>query len=397
MGTYFTTDWFYEKFALPDCRIDVDDREYSVEVTFPASREDREIGRIPKEEVRLAFYVEMPQIHACVLISNVEDDNEDPMDDEDSATALLALKQIIQEKHGCGLTTYWYRQLEKDEPASLPIPEAVEKRVRRFIASLEERGPLCKTMQDAVYTVEQLCRSIAEDLDNRKKPDPLLVDHLKCFTALREAILNNGLPTITEENMFYEIAFNRKSVFVQLYHIKACYSYSCSLHDGDPDDSDYLVVPYRTVLYAEPLPILTCADFAECCGVDQGTVRQWIRRGKLRTAFKSGRDWMIPSATRPPERGFTPGRYHLTKSVPKEAAERYPFLDNLFGSDDFTVTRGENGQYQVIKNYALYKPVLATLSQEERERFEYDLLEADWAEADLEEKAIPTMIKPVGS
>ena len=44
-------------------------------------------------------------------------------------------------------------------------------------------------------------------------------------------------------------------------------------------------------------------------GVETVTVRQWIRRGKIRNAVKNGREWLIPELTELPGRGYTSAIY----------------------------------------------------------------------------------------
>ncbi|MFB6468228.1 helix-turn-helix domain-containing protein [Cytobacillus sp. Hz8] len=58
-----------------------------------------------------------------------------------------------------------------------------------------------------------------------------------------------------------------------------------------------------TLLYVK-CDYLKVGQFAELHNVTETTVRQWIRRGKLRTAKKVGRDWLMPSIAEKPSRGF---------------------------------------------------------------------------------------------
>ena len=44
--------------------------------------------------------------------------------------------------------------------------------------------------------------------------------------------------------------------------------------------------------------------------IEPVTVRQWIRRGKLRSATNFGGEWRIPAITDPPTRGYSPVRYY---------------------------------------------------------------------------------------
>lgn len=47
-----------------------------------------------------------------------------------------------------------------------------------------------------------------------------------------------------------------------------------------------------------PAKMLTTGEFAQLRGVEDVTVRQWIRRGKIRTAVKYGNEWRISALTR---------------------------------------------------------------------------------------------------
>ena len=58
-----------------------------------------------------------------------------------------------------------------------------------------------------------------------------------------------------------------------------------------------------------PCKLLTVDDFAKLYNVEQGTIRQWIRRGKIRTAKKYGNEWRIPELTALPGRGYSFGQY----------------------------------------------------------------------------------------
>jgi len=149
-----------------------------------------------------------------------------------------------------------------------------------------------------------------------------------------------------------------------------------SLFDPKSGNNDFAIIPYRTTLYSVSFPILTCAEFAERSGVDQVTVRQWIRRGKLRSAFKVGRDWMIPSTTEPPGRGFTPGYYRVTDYVPSDVAEKYPFLSKVSSHDLLKIDKGGYGNFNVLLTKLQSETILATLTNKEREQFEYFLMEA---------------------
>ena len=72
---------------------------------------------------------------------------------------------------------------------------------------------------------------------------------------------------------------------------------------------------------------LTVDEYAKTYGVTAGTVRQWIRRGKIRNAIKVGSEWRIPELTELPTRGYSAGVYMWHERL-KNLPEEYAFLNN---------------------------------------------------------------------
>ena len=87
---------------------------------------------------------------------------------------------------------------------------------------------------------------------------------------------------------------------------------SPSEHEKESDNRTSQEVIYddsfRLICY--PTNLMTVDDYAKINGIEPVTVRQWIRRGKLRTAVKIGGEWRIPEITDTPSRGFTSVRYY---------------------------------------------------------------------------------------
>lgn len=94
-------------------------------------------------------------------------------------------------------------------------------------------------------------------------------------------------------------------------------------------DQDFILVTIDTKL-------LTVDDYASAYGVNTGTVRQWIRRGKIRNALKVGNEWRIPELTDMPVRGYQSGMYMWTGYL-NNLPEEYEFLTKystaLFNQD----------------------------------------------------------------
>ena len=73
---------------------------------------------------------------------------------------------------------------------------------------------------------------------------------------------------------------------------------------------------------------LTVEEYAAEYGVGTGTVRQWIRRGKIRNAVKVGAEWRIPQLTEMPGRGGYESGLYIWYERLKDLPEEFAFLNN---------------------------------------------------------------------
>ena len=117
-----------------------------------------------------------------------------------------------------------------------------------------------------------------------------------------------------------------------------CYEYNLK-HDGmflariqysDITFNDNGWMESATIISENMLIKVTCDylsvnEYARLSGVTDITVRQWIRRGKLRTAKKFGREWKIPALSAPPKRGYEPATY-IWRQLSESIQSEYPFL-----------------------------------------------------------------------
>ena len=93
---------------------------------------------------------------------------------------------------------------------------------------------------------------------------------------------------------------------------------------------------FRLICY--PTNLMTVDDYAKLNGIEPVTVRQWIRRGKLRTAVKIGGEWRIPEITDTPSRGFSSVRYYNNKRLfllPKSynCMNQQPFYIDIYPAE----------------------------------------------------------------
>lgn len=122
-----------------------------------------------------------------------------------------------------------------------------------------------------------------------------------------------------------------------------------------------------------PAQILTVDEYAKSIGVKSGAVRQWIRRAKIRSAFKQGQEWRIPELSSPVKRGYTDTRYawyELLTDVPKG----YEYLSNP-SSVSFHQDMNDKKYYELwvsVPNGGLAN--IYRLTEAEREKLELYLI-----------------------
>lgn len=87
-------------------------------------------------------------------------------------------------------------------------------------------------------------------------------------------------------------------------------------------------------------------EYADFYDVEQGTVRQWIRRGKIRTAYKEGSEWKIPELSPPPSRGYEPAQYKWFDEL-ENLPEEYDFLA-YYVLASFYQDRKDKTKYHVL-------------------------------------------------
>lgn len=119
----------------------------------------------------------------------------------------------------------------------------------------------------------------------------------------------------------------------------------------------------------------TAEQYSQFYEVEQGTVRQWIRRGKIRTAYKEGNEWKIPELTPPPTRGYEGAQYKWIKGV-SNLPEEYKYLEDYVIAT-FYQDKKDKSKYHVLfvsKEAFLYnkmdKNKELLLDAKEREKLE---------------------------
>ena len=166
------------------------------------------------------------------------------------------------------------------------------------------------------------------------------------------------------ENWFYSFSITNTNAALYLRHISGLKE-----EEGkillDIDET------FRLINY--PVKQFSVEEYAAATNTESVTVRQWIRRGKLRNALKVGSEWRIPEITDPPRRGYTPVSYYNKGGLiafPKEfgvSLSIQPHVIDIYQSPE------RKGYVVLIDKAPAFFPS-RLLSEAEREKLELLLI-----------------------
>lgn len=156
--------------------------------------------------------------------------------------------------------------------------------------------------------IEYIERGVANGEDDQTYATTMI----KFLRQFKENVEKTTLFKSLENWWSYEYSLSSRGAVLYLVHTRgANVDFNKSI--SGRHDTTMKVIEF-------PAQILTVDEYAESIGVKSGTVRQWIRRAKIRSAFKQGQEWRIPELSRPVKRGYLHTRYVWTvklTDVPK--------------------------------------------------------------------------------
>ena len=219
--------------------------------------------------------------------------------------------------------------------------------------------------QSVIATLDNASKNVMSEMRNNPQHT------LQYYNAL-SFLLDKVIVEIASRNIFdapdgwfYSFEVTNKNAALYIRHVSEI--------QEDEDGNVVFDIDERFRLINYPVGLLTVEQFASRSKIEAGTVRQWIRRGKLRNAIKVGGEWRIPEITDPPTRGFTPVRYYNNGQfffLPKEIGasfNQHPSVIDIYKSKE------EKG-YIVLFDYAPAILPQKLLTDAEREKLELMLI-----------------------
>lgn len=200
----------------------------------------------------------------------------------------------------------------------------------------------------------------------------ILEEMIKAF--MRKVYLT-VLPKNLEPWWRYSYEVSHKGICLYLEHINTIW---INDENGETDEE---TVDQVFPLVKVDARMLTVDEYAKLYGVEQVTVRQWIRRGKLREAEKAGKEWRISELTDVPGRytAFTETTYKWIAEL-KDLPEGFSFLNDY---DSVRIVKRElnvipdGNDYQLFLSSRLSRKdatVSMEITDKQREILEYYLI-----------------------
>lgn len=195
----------------------------------------------------------------------------------------------------------------------------------------------------------------------------------KLFDSFLERLSFSPLPNLTDPWWLYVVDVSNAGISLKMQNIMTV---DYLVEDGEAHCRGWGTAGPYTLVETKARK-LTVEEYAQIYGVEAVTVRQWIRRGKIRTAEKEGKEWRIPELTDIPKRGFEEATYTVMMgAVPEEdLPEEYWFLENAMCIEVSTDENEKDSFVITVHRLTDSNPFYTTkMSGREREKFELHLI-----------------------
>ena len=240
--------------------------------------------------------------------------------------------------------------------------------------------------EDYLFTREDILKSLELFVEHEKlNEEPaysneVVKNRVKLCEKFIAAVKKSKLPVLSELWWYYEYQFLGNSLELNL----------CQADEIEVENDEIrgMTSTVEHTLIKVECDYLTVEQYATMHNVEPVTVRQWIRRGKLRLAKKNGRDWLIPDTEDKPRRGFTSVQYTVENEAHIESDE-FPLLS---ACDSISILQDQDNKSKFVCYLNNYKTKFHSeleLSRSEVERLEHTIIESGKARIGANIQYIP--------
>ena len=222
-----------------------------------------------------------------------------------------------------------------------------------------------RTKEELLEDIDRLLTQIdADSKTDTRHSAAYYTRYTNLIRRFKEKIEESTFPKALEKWWHYIYEVEETGVTLTLEYV--------SIFDLDDEGNpDFIYVDTAFRLLHVDAALMTVEQYAQACGVTPTTVRQWIRRGKIRTAVKQGGEWRIPELAEVLDRGYQGIQYERTEYL-SDLPEKYAFF-NDYKFVSLCREKEHSGMYTALfSNEKGYQEIL--MDQTEREKFELYLI-----------------------
>lgn len=171
------------------------------------------------------------------------------------------------------------------------------------------------------------------------------------------------------DEWYYSFEVSNRNARLYLKHIREL----IPTENTDAADNEKYTVEFDECfsIINYPVESFSVEEYAKMAKTEPVTVRQWIRRGKLRNAFRIGGEWRIPKISDTPSRGYSPVTYYVNcEYVPL----RFDTLSSGIGIHNLTITPQGTGIFNILADGRCLATPPRLFTDQERIEIEQALL-----------------------
>jgi len=242
--------------------------------------------------------------------------------------------------------------------------------------------------ENYLFTREDVLKSLELFIEHEKMNEEprysneVVKNRIKLCKKFITAVKKCKLPILTDFWWFYEYQFLGNSMELNL-----CQADEIEVENGEISG---MTSSIEHTLITVECDYLTVEQYATMLGIEPVTVRQWIRRGKLRLAKKNGRDWLIPDTEEKPQLGFTSVQY-IVENEDQIESDEFPLLSVC---DSIFIIQAQDNKSKFVcylKNYKTKFNSKLELTRSEVERLEHTIIESGKARVESNIQYVPSI------
>ena len=225
---------------------------------------------------------------------------------------------------------------------------------------------MLRSKEDLLDMINYLLKRIEENSKKNTKHSPeYFARYSNLVERFKKQVEKSVFPEKLEDLWRYEYDIRETGITLTLEHAQ-------SFDLSDEGYIDFVMNDTTFELIHIKSELLTVEQYAQAYGVTTTAVRQWIRRGKIRTAIKQGNEWRIPELAEVSDRGYKCIQYRWDEYL-TGFPEEYSFI-NDYSLISIEQDAEHKEMFDVIFSGEVSEEKHVRMNKAEKEKFELLLI-----------------------